>query len=40
VIRKHNIAGQHFYGWRAMYGGIEVSDARKLKGLEAENSER
>ena len=27
-----------FYGWKAKYGGMEVSDARRLKTLEAENT--
>ncbi len=27
-----------FYTWRSKYGGMEVSDARKLKGLEEENA--
>jgi putative transposase len=38
VIRKHNVSEQTFYRWRAKYGGMDVSDARKLKGLEAENA--
>jgi putative transposase len=38
VVRKHNVAEQTFYRWRAKYGGMEVSDARKLKSLEAENA--
>ena len=28
---------RHFYKWKAKYGGMEVSDAKKLKGLEDEN---
>jgi putative transposase len=38
VVRKHNITEQTFYRWRNKYGGMEVSDARKLKSLEAENA--
>lgn len=38
IVRKHNIAEQTFYRWRNKYGGMEVSDARKLKALEAENA--
>ena len=38
VVRKHNISEQTFYRWRAKYGGMDVSDAKKLKGLEAENA--
>ena len=37
VSRKHGITEQTFFRWRAKYGGLEVSDARKLKSLEAEN---
>jgi putative transposase len=38
ICRKHNITEQTFYRWRNKYGGMEVSDARKLKDLEAENA--
>jgi putative transposase len=38
VCRKHNIVEQTFYRWRNKYGGLEVSDARKLKELESENT--
>lgn len=38
VVRKHNITEQTFYRWRNKYGGMEVSEARKLKSLEAENA--
>jgi putative transposase len=38
VCRKHNITEQTFFRWRNKYGGMEVPDVRKLKGLEAENS--
>jgi putative transposase len=37
VCRKHAISGTTFYKWKAKYGGMDVSDARKLKGLEDEN---
>lgn len=37
VCRRHGISGATFYKWKAKYGGMEVSDARKLKGLEDEN---
>lgn len=40
VWRQHNITVQTFYRWRSKYGGMEVSDAKKLKGLEKENAER
>src|SRR5262252_9127498 len=38
VVRKHNITEQTFYRWRNKYGGMEVSDARRLKTLEGENA--
>ena len=38
VVRKHNITEQTFYRWRNKYGGMDASDARKLKALEAENA--
>ena len=37
VCRKHGISEHPFYRWKAKYGGLEVSDARRLKGLEDEN---
>ena len=37
VCAKHNISDATFYKWRSKYGGMEVSDARKLKALEEEN---
>jgi putative transposase len=39
VCREHNITEQTFYRWRRKYGGLEVSEARKLKDLERENAE-
>ena len=38
VCRKHGISSATFYKWKAKYGGLEVSDARRLKALEAENA--
>ena len=38
VSRKHDIAEQTIYRWRQVYGGMEVSDVKKLKALEAENT--
>ena len=38
LCRKHGISDATFYTWRSKYGGLEVSDARKLKGLEEENA--
>jgi putative transposase len=37
VCRKHGISDATFYKWKAKYGGLEVSDARRLKALEDEN---
>ena len=37
VCRKHGVSDATFYKWRSKFGGMEVSDARKLKGLEEEN---
>ena len=37
VIREKNISQATFYAWRAKFGGMEASDARKLKDLEDEN---
>jgi putative transposase len=37
LCRKHGISDATFYTWRKKYGGMEVSDARRLKGLEEEN---
>ena len=34
---KYGISDATFYNWRSRYGGMEVSDARKLKALEDEN---
>jgi putative transposase len=37
VIRRHGIAQKTYYNWKAKYGGLEVSEARRLKALEEEN---
>ena len=37
VCRKHGISGATFYKWKAKFGGLDVSDARRLKALEDEN---
>jgi putative transposase len=38
VCRRHNVTEQTFFRWRNKYGGMEVSDARRLKTLEGENA--
>jgi hypothetical protein len=38
VRRKHGVSTATFYKWKARYGGLEVSDARRLKALEDENA--
>ena len=38
LSRKHGISDATFYKWRSKYGGMEVSDARRLKALAAENA--
>ena len=37
LLRKHGISAGTYYRWKAKYGGMDVSDARRLKGLEDEN---
>ncbi len=39
VIRKHNISEQTFYRWKSKYGGMSVSEVKRLKELELENTE-
>ena len=38
VCRKHGVSSATFYKWKAKFGGLDVSDARRLKALEDENS--
>jgi putative transposase len=38
VCRKHGVSGATFYKWKARYGGMDVSDARRLRALEDENA--
>jgi putative transposase len=38
LCRKHGISSATFYAWKAKFGGMEVSEAKRLKGLEAENA--
>jgi len=37
VCRKHGISDATFYKWKARFGGLEVSEARRLRALEDEN---
>jgi len=39
ACRQHNITEQTYYRWRNKYGGMEVSDAKRLRGMEKENAE-
>lgn len=39
LCRKHGISDATYYNWKAKFGGMTVSDAQRLKALEAENSE-
>ena len=38
LCRKHGISDATFYKWRSKYGGMEVSEAKRLKQLEDENA--
>ena len=38
VCRKHGISSGTFYKWKAKFGGLDISDAKRLKALETENS--
>ena len=38
VCRKHGVSSATFYKWKAKYGGLEVSEAKRLKALEDENA--
>ena len=37
LCREHGISSATFYKWRAKFGGMDVSDAKRLKELEGEN---
>ena len=38
VCRRHGISAATFYAWKAKFGGMEVSEAKRLKALEKENA--
>jgi len=38
VCRKHGITTKTYYAWKSKYGGMSVSDIKRLKELEAENA--
>ena len=38
ICRRHGISQATFYAWRKKYGGMDVSDAKRLKALEDENA--
>ena len=38
LCRKHGLSSPTFYKWKAKYGGMDVSEARRLKALEDENT--
>ncbi len=38
LCRRHGVSSPTFYKWKAEYGGLEVSEARRLKALEDENA--
>ena len=38
LCRRHGISEGTFYNWKAKYGGLELSEAKRLRGLESENA--
>jgi putative transposase len=38
TVRQHGFSEQSFYRWKSKYGGMEVSEAKRLRELEAENA--
>ena len=38
VCRRHGVSSATFYKWKAKFGGMDVSEARRLKALEDENA--
>jgi len=39
IIREHGISEQTFYNWKARYGGLTVTEVRRMKALETENQQ-
>lgn len=39
LCRKHGISNATYYKWKSKYGGLDASDLKRLKEMEAENSE-
>lgn len=39
ICREHGISDQTFYNWKAKYGGMTVSEVRRMKALEMENQQ-
>ena len=40
LCREHGISEATFYNWKSKYGGLEASDLKRMKELEAENAKR
>jgi putative transposase len=38
LLRRHGISGATFYKWKAKYSGLDVSDAKRMRALESENT--
>jgi putative transposase len=38
ICRRHGLSPATFYQWKSKYGGLEISEMKRLKSLEAENS--
>jgi len=38
ACRKHSISSATFYAWKAKFGGMDVSEAKRLRSLEDENA--
>ena len=38
LCRKHGMSDASFYAWKAKYGGLDVSETKRLRGLEVENA--